>query len=123
MPASPASAGRCRHALVEPPSAAATAIAFSNDAFVRIAEGRRSCSSASTSDGGGATDDLLARGIAGGGDAIPGTVSPSASETLAIVFAVYMLAHEPFPGSATHSSSVRSAEAHLPGRSARRSPS
>ena len=39
---------------------------------------------------------------------MPGTVRPSASETLAIVFAVYMLAHEPLPGSATHSSSVSS---------------
>ena len=49
IPASPASAGTWRQAFVEPPTAAATAIAFSNDAFVRIDDGRRSVSRASTS--------------------------------------------------------------------------
>ena len=45
---------------------------------------------------------------------MPGTVRPSASDTLAIVFAVYMLAHDPLPGSATHSSSVRSSRLIFP---------
>ena len=114
MPASPASAGTCRHAFVEPPSAAATVIAFSNDAFVRIMDGRRSFSSASTRVAAARRTIASRAGSAAAGDAIPGTVSPSASEMLAIVFAVYMLAHEPLPGSATHSSSVRSARLILP---------
>ena len=45
---------------------------------------------------------------------MPGTVRPSASETLAMVLAVYMLAQEPLPGSATHSSSVSSSRLILP---------
>ena len=115
IPASPASAGRWRHAFVEPPSAAATAIAFSNDAFVRIAEGRRSCSSASTRTAAARPDDLpRVRDPRRRATPCPGTVRPSASETLAIVFAVYMLAHEPLPGSATHSSSVSSSRLILP---------
>ena len=108
IPASPASAGRCRQALVEPPRAAATAIAFSNDAFVRIDDGVRSCSSASTRTAAARRTIRSRPGSVAGGEAMPGTVRPSASATLAIVLAVYMLAQEPAPGSATHSSSVRS---------------
>ncbi len=114
IPASPASAGRCRHAFVEPPSAAATARAFSNDAFVRIVDGVRSFSSASTKAAAARRTISSRAGSSAAGDAIPGTVSPSASETLAIVFAVYMLAQDPFPGSATHSSSVRSSRLIFP---------
>ena len=114
MPASPASAGTCRHAFVEPPSAAATVIAFSNDAFVRIMDGRRSFSSASTRVAAARRTIASRAGSAAAAMPCPGTVSPSASEMLAIVFAVYMLAHEPLPGSATHSSSVRSSRLILP---------
>ena len=43
-----------------------------------------------------------------GGEALPGSDIPSASPTLAIVFAVKKPPQEPMPGQATHSSSCRS---------------
>ena len=65
IPASPARAGRCRQAFVEPPRAAATAIAFSNDVFVRI--GRRTAIALERIDEhrGRAAHDLLARRVGG----------------------------------------------------------
>ncbi len=96
--ASCAIASRCSTALVEPPSAMMTAIAFSNASLVMIWRGRRSSASRCIT----ARPDSYAkssrRRSTAGGDAEPGSDMPIASAIDAIVFAVNMPAHEPSSG-------------------------
>jgi len=106
--ASFAIASRCSTALVDPPSAITTAIAFSNASRVRICRGRTPSARRRITVPPLARAASSRRGSVAGGDAEPGSDSPSASTAAAMVFAVYMPAHEPGPGHAVRSSSFSS---------------
>ena len=112
-------ASRCSTALVEPPKAMTTAMAFSNACFVMIWRAVMPCRMSSTT----ASPDLRAnpsrRRSALGGEALPGSDIPIASATAAIVFAVYMPPQAPSPGQmarsmASTSSRGMSPRAHAP---------
>ncbi len=75
-------------ALVEPPIAALTRIAFSNASRVRICEGRSSSSTMSTMRRPAACAVSIRRESTAGQAAEPGNCMPSASATHAIVEAV-----------------------------------
>ncbi len=89
---------RCSTALVDPPKAMTTEIAFSNASRVMICRAVMPCRMSSTT----ACPDLRAkpsrRRSALGGEALPGSDMPIASATAAIVFAVYMPPQAPSPG-------------------------
>ena len=98
--ASCAIASRCSTAFVEPPSAIATAIAFSNASLVMIWRGRRSSSSRRMTARPLSYAKSSRRRSTAGGDAEPGSDMPIASPTDAIVLAVNMPAHDPSVGHA-----------------------
>ena len=112
--ASRAMASRCSTALVEPPKAMVTAIAFSNAFLVMMSRAvmplRRRLTTASP--------DLRAnssrRRSAEGGAAEPGRDMPSASPMQAMVLAVYMPPQAPSPGQIAFSMRVRSSMLILP---------
>ncbi len=112
--ASWAMASRCSTALVDPPKAMTTAMAFSNASLVMIWRAvipRRSISTT-------ASPDLRAnpsrrRSVAGGA-AEPGIDIPIASATDAMVFAVYMPPQAPSPGQMARSMASTSARDILP---------
>ena len=97
-PASFAIASRCSTALVEPPKAMVTAMAFSNASLVRIWRAVMPCRSISTT----AIPLLRAkpsrRRSTAGGAAEPGSDMPSASAALAMVLAVNIPPQAPSPG-------------------------
>ena len=99
-------ASRCSTALVEPPKAMVTAMAFSNASLVRICRAVMPRRSNSTT----AMPLLRAypsrRRSTAGGAADPGRLMPSASAALAMVFAVYMPPQAPSPGQIAFSISV-----------------
>ena len=102
-------ANRCSTALVEPPSAITTAMAFSNACRVRMARGRRSRRTASTST---AADCAALSAFSASSAAIVdeyGRLMPIASNADDIVFAVNIPPHAPAPGQARRSTSSRSA--------------
>ncbi len=117
--ASLAMASRCSTALVEPPKAMTTAMAFSNASWVRIWRAVMPFSSIRTT----ASPDRFAkpsrrRSIAGGA-ALPSRLRPIASPTLAMVLAVYIPPQAPSPGQiarsmASTSSRLISPRAHAP---------
>ena len=91
-------ASRWSTALVEPPKAMTTAMAFSNASLVMMSRAVMPRRSSSTT----ASPDLRAnpsrrRSVAGGA-AEPGSDMPIASATEAIVLAVYMPPQAPSPG-------------------------
>ena len=86
--------------MVEPPSAAATATAFSIEARLTISAGTIPWATARTSASAAARMMAERAGSAAGGDAMPGTVRPSASPTAAMVLAENMPAQVPTPGHA-----------------------
>ena len=96
--ASLAMASRCRTALVLPPKAMTTAMAFSNASRVRICRAVMPFSSMATT----ASPERLAkpsrRRSTAGGAALPSRLRPSASPTLAMVLAVYIPPQAPSPG-------------------------
>ena len=110
-----AMASRCSTALVEPPSAMTTAMAFSNASLVMIWRGRMP-SSSRRDDGLAATRRRSRRGGGRrpGADAEPGSDMPSASATDAMVLAVNMPAQLPSVGQALRSMASSSASSMVP---------
>ena len=118
-PASQAMASRCSTALVDPPNAITTAIAFSNASRVRICRAVMPLSSSPTTASPDARAMPSRRRSTAGGLAEPGSAMPSASAALAIVLAVYMPPQAPSPGQiarsmASTSSREISPRAHAP---------
>ncbi len=99
-PASFAIASRCSTAFVDPPSAFASAIAFSNAPFVRMSCGRSPVRSISTTASPARRASSSRRRSTAGGDAEPGSDNPSASPIELIVLAVNMPPQAPSPGQA-----------------------
>ena len=97
-PASCAIASRCSTALVDPPKAITTAMAFSNASRVRICRAVIPFSSMPTTASPDARAIPSRRRSTAGGLAEPGSAMPSASAAHAMVFAVYMPPHAPSPG-------------------------
>ncbi|MCP9272392.1 hypothetical protein NM203_09355 [Mycolicibacterium sp. CAU 1645] len=96
--ASHAMASRCSTALVDPPKAITTAMAFSKASLVRRSRAVMPRRSISTT----ASPDLRAyssrRLSIATGDALPGSDIPSASAAEAMVLAVYIPPQAPSPG-------------------------
>ena len=96
-------ASRCSTALVEPPSAFTTTIAFSKALRVRMSLGRIfRLSNSITAAPARRQSSFFALPIAVCAE-LPGRLMPSASIALAIVFAVYIPPQEPGPGIAQDS--------------------
>ena len=96
--ASCAIASRCSTALVDPPKAITTAIAFSNASRVRICRAVMPFSIMVTTASPEARAIPSRRRSTAGGRAEPGSAMPSASAALAIVLAVYIPPQAPSPG-------------------------
>ena len=114
--ASCAMASRCSTALVEPPSAITTAIAFSNASFVMIWRGRIPSSMRFRTARPLSYAKSSRRRSTAAGAALPGSDMPIASPTDAIVLAVNMPAHDPSVGHARISISPSSFSRQRPGR-------
>ncbi|CAH0167025.1 hypothetical protein SRABI91_01098 [Rhodococcoides fascians] len=91
-------ASRCSTALVDPPKAMTTAIAFSKASLVRMSLVRMPRRSNSTTASPLACAKPSRRRSGAGGEALPGNDIPMASAALAMVFAVYMPPQAPSPG-------------------------
>ena len=91
---------RCSTALVEPPSAITTTIAFSNAARVMMSRGLRSRSSKLRIAAPARKHSSSLAGSSAGVDELYGSDMPSASIAEAIVFAVYIPPQAPAPGHA-----------------------
>jgi hypothetical protein len=113
-PASLAMASRCSTALVLPPSAEVTAMAFSNAFLVMIMRGVMPRRSRLTTASPAIRASLSRRPSMAGGDAVPGSDMPIASAMLLIVLAVNMPPHAPSPGHALRSISPSSSSVILP---------
>ena len=116
--ASRAMASRCRTALVEPPSAMTTVIAFSNASMVMIWRAVIPRRSISTTASPLRWANPSRRRSTAGGAAEPGRDMPSASATEAIVLAVYMPPQAPSPGQIARSIRSTSSRVILPARQA-----
>ena len=113
-PASLAMASRCSTALVEPPSADVTAMAFSNACLVMIMRGVMPRRSMLTTASPARRASSSRRPSIAGGDAVPGSDMPIASAMELIVLAVNMPPHAPSPGHALRSISPSSSSVILP---------
>ena len=98
--ASLAMASRWSTALVEPPRAMVTAMAFSKASLVMIWRGRMPARSSATTACPEAKAASSRRRSTAGADELPGSDMPSASATDAMVLAVNMPAHDPSVGQA-----------------------
>ena len=96
--ASWAIASRCSTALVDPPNAITTAMAFSNASLVMMSRAVMPRLSSSTTASPLALAKPSRRRSLAGGAALPGSDMPMASAALAIVLAVYMPPQAPSPG-------------------------
>ena len=114
MPASWASAGRCSVAFVLPPVAATTAAAFSSDLRVTICRGRGPSRSRRITASPARSAYTSRDSSTAGGLAEPGSARPIASDTYAMLLAVYCPPQEPAPGQATFSSAVSSSSVMVP---------
>ncbi len=116
--ASRAIASRCSTALVEPPSAITTAMAFSNASRVRICRAVMPARSMPTTASPERCANPSRRRSTAGGAAEPGSDMPSASPTAAIVLAVYMPPQAPSPGQIARSMRSTSSRVIRPARQA-----
>ena len=98
--ASFASASRCSTALVEPPSAEVSAMAFSKASLVMIWRDVMPRRSKLTTAAPARSASPSRRPSIAGGDAVPGRLIPMASAIELIVLAVNMPPHAPSPGHA-----------------------
>ena len=112
--ASLAMARRWSTALVEPPSALVTAMAFSNASFVMIWRGVMPARSSSTTASPARTASSSRRRSTEGAEAEPGSDMPRASPIAAIVLAVNMPAQAPSPGQALRSMAPSSSSVMVP---------
>ena len=98
MPALNAMAIKCNTALVDPPRAITTVIAFSKDSLVRMSEGRMPVRSNSTTAAPARVQsESLSLEFANCAE-LSGRLKPRASMADAIVLAVYIPPQEPSPG-------------------------
>src|ERR1700676_1975396 len=112
IPAALAIASRCRTALVEPPSAMATVMAFSKASLVMISEGRiPRLTSSTTAAPAEAASASFSFEIADCAELL-GRLIPIASIAEAMVFAVYIPPQEPGPGIA-HDSTCSSSPSEI----------
>ena len=93
-----AMASRCSTALVEPPSAMTTVMAFSNALRVMMSSGLMPCRIRFTTAAPACRQSFFFAGEMAACAELFGRLMPSASMALAMVFAVYMPPHEPGPG-------------------------
>jgi hypothetical protein len=107
-------ASRWSTALVEPPRAMTTAMAFSKASFVMIWRGLMLRSRRPTTARPASKAPSSRRRSTAGGDAEPGRAMPMASATDAMVLAVNIPAHEPAVGQALCSMSESSASLSAP---------
>src|SRR5690606_34254256 len=114
MPMESAMAMRCKNALVEPPSAMTTAMAFSNACVVMMSFGVMPSSISRSSAAPAASTSLRLASDSAGLDELPGRLMPMASMAAAMVLAVYMPPHEPGPGQAWHSMAYSSSSSMRP---------
>jgi hypothetical protein len=112
--ASCAIAIKCNTAFVEPPSAITVAIAFSNDSLLSMSDGLIPRFSSATTASPARRQSLLFALDTASCAELFARLRPSASIADAIVFAVYIPAHEPGPGIAVDSTSLSSASLILP---------
>ena len=84
--------------MVDPPTAMIITSAFSNDFFVTMSRGLRSCSSSDRTAAPARRHSSVFDGSSAGFEELYGSESPSASIAVAIVFAVYIPPHAPAPG-------------------------
>ena len=113
-PASLAMASRCSTALVEPPSAEVTAIAFSNASLVMIIRGVMPRRIMFTTASPARRASSSRRLSIAGGEAVPGSDMPIASAIELIVLAVNMPPQAPSPGQALRSISPSSSSVIVP---------
>src|SRR5580692_1610443 len=104
MPHSCAIAGRCNAVLVEPPDAATTAEAFSSDLRVTMSRGRMLLATSSITVRPQAAAMAPRSELTAGTNADPGKAIPRASDTAAMVLAVYCPGQAPMVGHAARSS-------------------
>src|SRR5262245_53761986 len=100
MPASWAIAGRCSAVLVDPPEAATTAAAFSSDLRVTMSRGLMLLATRSITVRPQARAIAARSELTAGTKAEPGSAMPMASDTAAIVLAVYWPGQAPIVGQA-----------------------
>ena len=112
--ASCAMARRCRTALVLPPNALTTAIAFSNAFFVMMSRGRMPKRNKFITASPARSASPSRRASTAGGEAVPGRLMPNASAIDDIVFAVNIPPHAPSPGHALRSISLSSSSVIVP---------
>ena len=103
MRAACAIASRCSTALVEPPSATVTAMAFSKALRVRMSEGRSPARSSCTTASPARRQSSRLAALTASCAELFGRLSPSASIAEAMVLAVYMPPQLPGPGIAVRS--------------------
>ena len=113
-PASLAMAIKCKTALVEPPMASTTVMAFSKAWRVIMSRGRTSSSSRRSRVTPALRASSTLRGSMAGMEASPGRDMPIISMAVDMVLAVNRPAQEPSPGQATHSRAVSSSRVMLP---------
>ena len=109
-----AMASRCRTALVEPPSAVTTVIAFSNARTVMMSRGRRLREIRWATAAPASWQSRFLSSPTAVCALELGRLMPSASMAEAIVLAVYMPPHEPGPGMAQRSMSASSPSSMVP---------
>ena len=112
--ASWAIASRCSTALVEPPSAITTRIAFRNASRVMMSRGLRPRRRQAITACPAAIRSCSLRGSTAGIEELPGSAMPSASTAEDMVLAVYMPPHAPWQGMAARSMPARSASSIRP---------
>ena len=113
-PASLAIARRCNTALVLPPNAFVTAMAFSKAFLVMMSRGRMPRRNIFTTASPARWASLSRLVSIAGADALPGRLIPNASAIDDMVFAVNIPPHAPSPGHAAFSMSVSSSSVMVP---------
>mmetsp|Transcript_809 Transcript_809/g.3145 ORF Transcript_809/g.3145 Transcript_809/m.3145 type:complete len:206 (+) Transcript_809:652-1269(+) len=114
MPTERAMAMRCSTALVEPPSAMMSVMAFSKAGLVMMSRGHRFFSIMALSATPAFLHSSIFSGSSAGMDDEYGSVMPSASAADAIVLAVYIPPQAPAPGHELRTMSARSSSSMAP---------
>ncbi len=109
-------ASRCRTTFVEPPIACRPRTAFANAASVSSCDGRTSSRTIATMRSPVATAAAARAGSEAGIAAVPGSISPSSSVTIAMLEAVPIVLHAPRPHARQASKAAQSASLIAPVR-------
>ena len=109
-------ASRCRTTFVEPPTACSPRTAFRNAGRPSTSEGRTPSRTIATMRSPDARASARRSGWAAGTAAAPGSISPSSSVTIAMLEAVPIVLHEPWPQARQRSNASQSASLMAPVR-------